>query len=268
MTGAGFFEIDGLTQRFGGIVALDDISMSVGPGEIFGLIGPNGAGKTTLLNCVCGVCTPDSGRVTLGGAELTGRLPHQVMRAGVARTLQAADFFAEMTALDFLLISRLDHQVTSLAACALTLPHVRRRERAERRRAVAMLERLGLSDVALQELGALPYGVRKLLDAGRALLTEPRLLLMDEPTSGTSAADREALRQLVMGLRTDGITTVIVDHDVAFIADVADRLLAMNFGRRLGEGPPADVLHRPDVLEAYVGLESPGDPDHEQPRQG
>jgi branched-chain amino acid transport system ATP-binding protein len=257
---SGFFTIDGLTQRFGGIVALDDISLSVDEGQIFGLIGPNGAGKTTLLNCVCGVYTPASGRVTLGGTELTGRLPHQVMRAGVARTLQAADFFAEMTALDFLMLSRLDHQVTSLTACALGLPYVRRRERAERQRALAMLGRLGLDGVAGHELAGLPYGTRKLLDVGRALLTEPRLLLMDEPTSGTSLADREALRELVTGLRADGITTVIVDHDVAFIAEVADRLLAMNFGKRLGEGTPAQVLQRPDVLEAYVGLEDPGAP--------
>jgi branched-chain amino acid transport system ATP-binding protein len=255
MSGAAFLDVQGLTQRFGGIVAVEDVSLRVAAGEVFGLIGPNGAGKTTLLNCICGVYVPQEGRVILDGLDLTGKRPHKVMAAGVARTLQAADFFAGMSVLDFLRLSRLEQQVTSLTLCILSLPKVRRSERAERDRAMAMLKRLGLEHLADHELGALPYGVRKLLDVGRALMTEPRLLLMDEPTSGTSLSDREALRQVVGELRAEGITTVIVDHDVAFIAAVSDRLLAINFGRALGEGAPEEVLRRPDVLEAYVGLE-------------
>jgi branched-chain amino acid transport system ATP-binding protein len=256
VSGRDYLQVEGLTRRFGGIVAVEDVSLRVAAGEVFGLIGPNGAGKTTLLNCICGVYVPQAGRVVLDGNDLTGKRPHKVMAAGVARTLQAADFFAEMSVLDFLRLSRLDHQVTSLTLCVLGLPNVRRSERAERDRALAMLKRFGLDQLADHELGSLPYGVRKLLDVGRALMTEPRLLLMDEPTSGTSLADREALRDLVGELRAEGITTVIVDHDVGFIAEVSDRLLAINFGRALGEGPPEEVLRRPDVLEAYVGLEA------------
>ena len=252
----GYFDIEHVTQKFGGIVALDDMTVSVNEGEVFGVIGPNGAGKTTLLNCICGVYLPATGRVVLSGETLTGRRPHRVAEAGIARTFQHADFFAEMTVLDFLMLSRLPHQTTSLTLCALGLPGTRRREKAERRRAVETLERFGLGSIKRADLGNLPYGTRKVVDICRALMTEPKVLLMDEPTSGTSATDRELLRDLIITLRDDGLTTVVVDHDVAFITDVCDRLLAMNFGKALAVGTPAEVLARQDVVDAYVGLET------------
>lgn len=255
--------VEGLTQRFGGILAIDDLSVSVSRGEVFGLIGPNGAGKTTLLNCVCGVYLPARGRVVYAGRDITGRRPHRILTEGIARTFQAADFFGDMTVVEFLVLSRLRRQASSVTASLLGLPSVRRSERAERSLALDMLDRLDLVHLAGLRVGGLPYGARKLLDVGRALLAGADLLLMDEPTSGTSLADREALRRLVGEIRADGVTTVIVDHDVAFIADVADRLLAMNFGKALGVGTPREVLERPDVLEAYVGLEAsePAAPD-------
>jgi branched-chain amino acid transport system ATP-binding protein len=254
----GYFSISGMSQSFGGIVALDDVSVSVAKGEVFGVIGPNGAGKTTLLNCICGVYVPDRGQLLLDGADLTGKRPHRIAEAGIARTFQHADFFAAMPVTDFLLLSRLRYQTTSLTATALGLRGARRSERAERERAWEMLERFGLEQAGRSVLGSLPYGTRKLLDICRALLTEPSVLLMDEPTSGTAAADRELLRRIVGQLRDDGLTTVVVDHDVAFITDVCDRLLAMNFGRQLAVGEPHEVLARPDVIESYVGLESAG----------
>jgi len=252
----GYFEISDMTQSFGGIAALDGVSISVAKGEVFGVIGPNGAGKTTLLNCICGVYAADRGRLVIDGADLTGRRPHRIAASGIARTFQHADFFASMPVLDFLMLSRLPQQTTSLTRCALGLPRARRSERDERTRARQMLARFGLEDTGRSVLGGLPYGTRKLLDICRALLTEPRVLLMDEPTSGTAAADRELLRGIVDGLRRDGLTTVVVDHDVAFITDVCDRLLAMNFGRTLAVGQPHKVLARQDVIESYVGLES------------
>jgi branched-chain amino acid transport system ATP-binding protein len=254
----GYFEISGMSRSFGGITALDDVSVSVAKGEVFGVIGPNGAGKTTLLNCICGVYAPDRGRLLLDGTDLTGRRPHRVAESGIARTFQHADFFAAMPVIDFLLLSRLKHQTTSLTMCALGLPRARRTERAEHDRARQMLERFGLEQAGGSELGSLPYGTRKLLDICRALMTEPRVLLMDEPTSGTAAADRELLRHIVGSLREDGLTTVVVDHDVAFITDMCDRLLAMNFGRPLAVGKPHEVLARQDVIESYVGLETAG----------
>ena len=254
----GYFSIVGMSQSFGGIVALEDVSVSVEKGEVFGVIGPNGAGKTTLLNCICGVYAADHGQLMLDGVDLTGRRPHRIAESGIARTFQHADFFADMPVIDFLLMSRLKYQTTSLTACALGLPGARRSERAERSRAWAMLERFGLAQAGRSGLGSLPYGTRKLLDICRALMTEPSVLLMDEPTSGTASADRELLRRIVGQLRGDGLTTVVVDHDVAFITDVCDRLLAMNFGRQLAVGKPDDVLARPDVIESYVGLESAG----------
>jgi branched-chain amino acid transport system ATP-binding protein len=251
----GYFEITEMSQSFGGILALQEMNVSVAKGEVFGVVGPNGAGKTTLLNCICGVYLPNTGTLTLDGVDLTGRRPHRIAAAGIARTFQHADFFAEMPVLDFLLLSRLQFQNKSLVACALGLPTVRRSERAERARAWEILERFGLAKVGKEHLGNLSYGTRKVIDVCRALLPEPQVLLMDEPTSGTSAADRDLLRDLVKQLREDGLTTVIVDHDVAFISDVCDRLLAMSFGKPLAVGTPHEVLSRQDVIEAYVGLE-------------
>lgn len=206
------------------------------------------------------VYIPQSGHISVLGNEVTGLRPHRIAAAGVARTFQGADFFAEMPVIDFLLLSRLRYQATSLTGSILGLPRVRRSERGERARALGMLHRLELRDLADHPVGGLPYGVRKLLDVGRALLTEPQLLLMDEPTSGTSTADREALRHIAREIHNEGVTIVIVDHDVSFIADVTDRLLAMNFGKAIGVGTPAEVLARQDVLEAYVGLEPETEP--------
>jgi branched-chain amino acid transport system ATP-binding protein len=249
----GYFDVMEMAQRFGGILALKDMSFSVERGEVFGIIGPNGAGKTTLLNCICGVYRMDGGRVVLDGTELTGSKPHKIVEVGITRTFQHADFFAEMSVEDFLLLSRLKTQVTSLANCALGLPRARCSERDEHRRAREMLARFGLVDIALERLANLPYGTRKVVDICRALM--PEVLLMDEPTSGTSAADRELLRGMVHQLRSDGLTIVVVDHDVGFISDVCDRILAMNLGRPLATGAPHDVLTRPEVIESYVGLE-------------
>lgn len=250
-----YFTVSEMSKSFGGIVALDQVSLSVEKGEVFGVIGPNGAGKTTLLNCICGVYAVDHGRLQLDSADLTGRRPHRIAESGIARTFQHADFFAGMPVIDFLLLSRLQHQTTSLTICALGLPRARRTERQEHARAWQMLERFGLRDVGSSLLGSLPYGTRKVVDICRALMTEPSVLLMDEPTSGTAATDRDLIRDIVGGLSSEGLTTVIVDHDVAFITDVCDRLLAMNFGRPLAVGKPHEVLARQDVIEAYVGLE-------------
>jgi branched-chain amino acid transport system ATP-binding protein len=247
--------ISDLSQNFGGVKAVAELSFSVGAGELFGVIGPNGAGKTTLLNCVSGLHHYSQGDITLGGTRLTGRTASQIANLGVARTFQAADFFPEFSVLDYLLLGRYRFCCRSLVRNALSTRGARRAERAERDRAADLLAEFDLAQYRDVEAGVLPYGTRKLLDVLRATLMEPVLLLLDEPTSGTTVADRESLRTAVARIRDLGVTTVIVDHDVRFISDTCDRALAMNFGRELGTGKPDELLARTDVRESYVGLE-------------
>lgn len=247
--------IEGLTQRFGGITAVDGLSMSVDPGELFGIIGPNGAGKSTLLNCISGVYRDMTGRVLLGTQALHKLRPHRIAMAGVGRTFQAADSFSDFTTLDYVLMGRLRYQQRSLVATMLHTPRVLRSEKAEKHQAMDVLDRLDLARVAGESLAKLPYGQRKLVDVVRVLMQNPRLVLLDEPTSGTTMEDRSALRALLGEIREQGVTTVVVDHDVQFIATTCDRLLAMNFGRELGTDSPQELLKRKEVVEAYVGLE-------------
>lgn len=248
-----YLSVEGLVQRFGGIVAVDELSFSVTSGEMFGVFGPNGAGKTTMLNCICGVNRYQVGSVTLGNTMLTGKRSHQIASLGVARTFQAADFFSEFSVRDYVMMGALHSACLSLTKNALYTPRALRSEKDQRERADVLLDQFGLLGEAERKTGVLPYGSRKLLDVLRALLMEPILLLMDEPTSGTTYDDREALRSAIRAIRERGITTLVIDHDVAFIGDTCDRALAMNFGRGLGVGEPGELLSRHEVREAYVG---------------
>lgn len=255
MTNPGALRIDNLSKSFGALKAVDSLSFSVEPGELFGVIGPNGAGKTTLLNCISSVFQVDSGTITLDDQSLHKLRAHRVSSIGVARTFQAADYFGGFTVFDYALLGRLRFGAKSMIGAALSLPPIRRSEAAERRVTAEALERHGLLGQKDDLVAELPYGTRKLLDVVRAVLMEPRLLLLDEPTSGTTSADRQALRSVLDGIAAQKITTLVVDHDVSFIADTCHRALAMNFGRELGQGRPDELLARQDVREAYIGLQ-------------
>ncbi len=245
--------VDSATVVFGGVRAVDDVSFEVPEGGLCGIVGPNGAGKTTLLNGISGVQALSSGQVWLAETRLDVLPAHQVPDHGVARTFQAVEVFNEFTVLDYLLLGRLRFQVTSLVATALHLPRARRSERAERDRARAALTEFGIGDLAGQPLNALAYGRRKLVDLLRARLSQPRLLLLDEPTSGTSVEDRAQLRRLLAELRDEGVTTLVVDHDVRFVSETCGRIVVITSGRTIAEGEPGEVLGRPEVVQAYIG---------------
>jgi branched-chain amino acid transport system ATP-binding protein len=244
-----------VTVRFGGLVAVDSVSFEVTRGETFGVIGPNGAGKSTLLNGISGLVRLSGGTVHLVGEPVHGLRPDQRTRLGVGRTFQAAEVFNDFLVIDYVSLGRLRHQRASLLATALRLPSVVAAERAETRRARDNLARFGLEDVAGVALKELPYGVRKLVDLVRVLAGEPRLMLLDEPTSGTATTDRLMLAQVLAQARADGVSIVVVDHDVQFVSDSCDRLLVMDSGCDIATGEPAEVLSRPAVQAAYVGLE-------------
>jgi branched-chain amino acid transport system ATP-binding protein len=249
-------QVRDVSVRFGGLVAVDSVSFAVTRGETFGVIGPNGAGKSTLLNAISGLVRLSGGTVHVGGEPVQGLRPDQRTRLGVGRTFQAAEVFNDFLVLDYVSLGRLRHQRASLLATALRLPSMVAAERAEAWRARDILARFGLEDVAGTTLKELPYGVRKLVDLVRVLSGEPRLMLLDEPTSGTATSDRLMLARVLAEARGDGVSIVVVDHDVQFVSDSCDRLLVMDSGSEIAAGEPAEVLSRPEVQAAYVGLES------------
>lgn len=248
-----YLVVSEVSLRFGGLAALEDISFHISEGETLGVVGPNGAGKTSLLNCIMGVYRYHSGHVRLGANFLGGLPPHRIAGLGVGRTFQGADYFADFTALEFVLLSRLAFQERGLVANALGFNKVRRCERTEKQLARSMLDRFDLGLVAERSLSELSYGIRKVLDIIRVLLAEPSLLLLDEPTSGTSAEDRDLLVEILKDLRAGGFTTIVVDHDVRFVTSVSKLLLVMDAGRVLAFGEPNEILARTEVIQAYIG---------------
>ena len=247
-------DVEHLRHGFGGVLAVDDVSFGVEAGETFGIIGPNGAGKTTLLNAISRVIRPMSGRVSLEGNDLAKLAPHEVRRIGLSRTFQGADYFLELTIREFLLLGLLPDMKLSSFASSLGLRAARRRDAKARESVDAVLEQHEMLDVAALRLHEVPYGVRKLLDVLRATMLQPKVLLLDEPTSGTSSAERERIADLIrdLGSQMTG-AIVIVDHDIAFIGDVCERGIAMSAGGLLAEGTLAELLSEQAVIEAYMG---------------
>jgi branched-chain amino acid transport system ATP-binding protein len=246
-------EVEDMRIAFGGLRAVDGASFAVGPGEVFGIIGPNGAGKTTLLNGVSGLIPLAGGRVLLNGKAVSGLRPHQIAALGITRTFQNAQYFKDMRAAEYVTLG-LMRQHLSLLGPALGTRRVRAQEAEYRQRSVAALESLGLPDLADERLRELAYGVQRLVDVARALVSQPTVVLLDEPTSGTVRAERERLEEIITGLGTQGVTTVVVDHDVNFIRRCCHRVFVMSYGQPLGVGTPEEVFARPDVREVYMGL--------------
>ena len=245
-------ELQGLTRRYSGLMAVDSVTMQVTPGGVHAVIGPNGAGKTTLFNLVSGLVRPSSGRIALGGQDVT-RLPADRRAAlGLGRTFQNIRVFAAMTVLENALTGLHASLHTGLLGTVLRLPGFRAEERRAVTRARAALDLVGLADQAELRAGALSYGDQRRLEIARAMAPEPRLLLLDEPAAGMNPAETEALATLVRSLR--GQTTVLlVEHDMGFVMDISDRVTVLNFGRLIYEGTPAAVRSEPAVIEAYLG---------------
>jgi len=248
--------VEDLSISFGGLAALSGLGLEVREREIFALIGPNGAGKSTVFNVITGLYRPSRGRITLGDDDLLALAPHQIARRGVARTFQNTEVFRQLTALDNVLIGRHTHLRAGVIRGALWLPGVGREEARARESAYALLARLGLGDVAGVEAGSLPLGAQKRLEIARALASEPRLLLLDEPAGGLNPTETQTLMVVIRGLRDEsGLTIVVVEHDMELVMGISDRVAVLDHGRKIAEGRPGEIASDAAVVEAYLGSE-------------
>jgi ABC-type branched-subunit amino acid transport system ATPase component len=246
--------VEDLSISFGGLAALRGVSVEVAEREIFALIGPNGAGKSTVFNIVTGLERPMAGRVTLRGEDLLALAPHVIARRGVARTFQNTEVFRALSVLDNVLVGRHTHLRGGALRGALRAASVRREEAAARETARALLDRLGLTDVAGVPAGSLPLGLQKRLELARALASEPRLLLLDEPAGGLNPTETRTLMDLIVRLRDErGLTVLVVEHDMELVMGISDRIAVLDEGRKIAEGEPRAIATDPAVIEAYLG---------------
>ena len=248
-------ETKGLTRSFGGVRAVSGVSVSVGDGELRGVIGPNGAGKSTFFNLISGHLMPDEGTITFRGRRIERRSPRDRAKLRISIVFQAARLFGGMTVLENVMVGAHVWSRHGFVSAALRLPGQKAEERQIRRRAEEAIERVGLGDWAARQADSLPLGQQRSLQVARALCGQPELLLLDEPASGLRAAERDALGDLLSGLKEEGLTIMLVEHDVAFVSRLADAVTVLDLGTVIAEGPPGPVLREPAVIAAYIGQE-------------
>ena len=245
--------VEGLTIAFGGLSAIDNLSFEIPDGGIFSIIGPNGAGKTTLFNIVSGLYRPSRGRIIFDGRDVASCRSHELARRGLSRTFQNLQIFFRMSVLENVMVGRHLHEHRGVFAHLLNLPSVRRQNRVSAEKARALLDFVGLEADADKTAGSLPYGALKRLEIARALASEPRLLLLDEPAAGCNAVETEEIDGLIQHVATDGVTVVLVEHDMKLVMKISDRILVLDRGRKLAEGSADEVRHNPEVIKAYLG---------------
>jgi len=247
-------EIDNVTLRFGGVVALDGVNFHINRGEILGLIGPNGAGKTTCFNVMTGVYQPTSGTVRFEGAPLGTRKKYQITKLGIARTFQNIRLFPEMSAVENVMVGADARHKTSVVSALFRLPRHFREEQQGRDRAMELLELVGIADRAEHAARNLPYGYQRRLEIARALATEPKLLCLDEPAAGFNPAEKASLLNLIKKIRDRGYTVLLIEHDMRLVMGVTDRIVVLEFGKKIAEGSPAEIRDNPAVIAAYLGV--------------
>lgn len=251
--GENIMEVKNLTVKFGGLTALDDVSFDIRRGEILGLIGPNGAGKTTCFNAMTGVYKPTSGKVFLEGVSIGGRRRHRITRLGLARTFQNIRLFGEMTALENVVVGLDARHKTSVVGALLRLPRHVREEKSSIGRAMALLEFVGIGEDAAVLSRNLSYGHQRRLEIARALATDPKVLCLDEPAAGFNPAEKEGLMDLIRAIRDDGYTILLIEHDMKLVMGVTDRIVVLEFGKKLADGLPVEIRNDPRVVAAYLG---------------
>ena len=248
-------KLTNVSKRFGGLSVLQDVSFEVPAAKVFGLIGPNGAGKTTVFNLITGLLAPSGGGIDLDGRSLLGMPPHQITRVGIGRTFQNIRIFKEMTLLDNVVVGMHAHLSYGVPGWLFALPGFRAQEKRAREKAHELLSWVGLDAQAHDLADNLSYGEQRKLELARALATEPKLLLLDEPVAGMNTGEKVELMRVIAQIAQRGFTIFMIEHDMRFVMGLCERIAVLNFGRIIAQGSPEEIKHNPDVIEAYLGRE-------------
>lgn len=246
--------VENIGLRFGGVQALSDVNLTVNPGEIFAIIGPNGAGKTSLLNCICGLYRPQQGRILYGNTNLVKTPPHRLPHLGIARSFQNIELFSHMSVLENLMLGRHIHYKKNILTALLYWGAAQREEINHRRFIEHVIDLLEIQHIRKQMVGSLAYGLQKRVELGRALSSNPGLLLLDEPMAGMNVEEKEDIVRYVLDINEEwGVTTILIEHDMGVVMDISDRVAVLDFGICIGTGTPEEIRNNPRVIQAYLG---------------
>lgn len=248
-------EVKGLTKSFGGVVAVSNVDFHLNPGEIMAVIGPNGAGKTTLFNMITGVLPPTSGKVYFNKEEITGKQPFQIAKAGITRTFQNLQVFENMTVVENVMTGVHCRLKTSFVTSGFRLPLVKREEKQAYDIAMHYLEKMGIADLAHEDAKVLPYGNQRLLEIARAAASSPKLILLDEPMAGLNPQESAQLVQVIRKMRAEGMSFLFVEHDMETVMGISDRIVVIDYGKKIAEGTPAEIYENEKVIAAYLGTD-------------